>query len=142
MQADRKQYTAVLNGELLALIYMGVIAFSASKTGLSLLLFPELSALSRDVFTRARGKWASQACPSLWPRQSPRSWSIRGASYKLQRPGSYIDCGGKPHSHQTPKIYNLTGNLRRLDLSPWYLRGSKRGFGYARAQSHSAYFTS
>ena len=60
MQADRKQYTTVLKGEVLALIYMGVIAFSANKTGLSLLLFPELAALSHDVFTRPRGKWASQ----------------------------------------------------------------------------------
>jgi HPP family len=60
MQAARKQHTAVLRGELLALIYMGVIAFSARKTGFSLLLFPELAALSHDVFTRPRGKWASQ----------------------------------------------------------------------------------
>ena len=60
MQAARKQHTAVLRGEILALIYMGVIAFSARKTGFLLLLFPELAALSHDVFTRPRGKWASQ----------------------------------------------------------------------------------
>jgi len=60
MHAARKQHTAVLKGELLALIYMGAIAFSARKTGLALLLFPELAALSHDVFTRPRGKWASQ----------------------------------------------------------------------------------
>jgi hypothetical protein len=60
MQAARKQHAAVLRGEILALIYMGVIAFSARKTGFLLLLFPELAALSHDVFTRPRGKWASQ----------------------------------------------------------------------------------
>ena len=60
MQAARKQRTTVLRGEILALIYMGVIAFSARKTGFPLLLFPELAALSHDVFTRPRGKWASQ----------------------------------------------------------------------------------
>jgi hypothetical protein len=60
MQAAHKQHTAIFKGELLALIYMGVIAFSARKTGFALLLFPELAALSHDVFTRPRGKWASQ----------------------------------------------------------------------------------
>jgi hypothetical protein len=60
MQAVRKQRTTVLTGEILALIDMGAIAFSAGKTGFSLLLFPELAALSHDVFARPRGKWASQ----------------------------------------------------------------------------------
>jgi hypothetical protein len=60
MQAARKQHTTVLTGEILALIYMGAIAFSARTAGFSLLLFPELAALSHDVFTRPRGKWASQ----------------------------------------------------------------------------------
>src|SRR5580698_719975 len=60
MPIARKQHVTVLRGELLALIYMGVIAFSARKTGFSLLLFPELAALSHDVFTRPRGKWANQ----------------------------------------------------------------------------------
>ena len=60
MQAIRRQHAAVFQGEILALIYMGVIAFSARKTGFSLLLFPELAALSHDVFTRPYGKWASQ----------------------------------------------------------------------------------
>lgn len=47
-------------GEVLALVYMGTIAFLARRTGFSLLLFPELAALSHDVLTRPRGKWASQ----------------------------------------------------------------------------------
>src|SRR3984885_15073824 len=60
MQAARNHRIGVLKGEVLSLIYMGAIAFSARKTGFSLLLFPELAALSHDVFTRPRGKWASQ----------------------------------------------------------------------------------
>jgi hypothetical protein len=60
MQAADNKHKASLSGEILALIYMGVIAFSAQKTGFSLLLFPELAALSHDVFTRPQGKWASQ----------------------------------------------------------------------------------
>ena len=39
---------------------MGLIALLADRTGVSLLLFPELAALSHDVLSRPRGKWASQ----------------------------------------------------------------------------------
>lgn len=39
---------------------MGIVAFAAHLTGIYLLLFPELAALSHDVMTRPRGKWASQ----------------------------------------------------------------------------------
>jgi len=60
MQVPHKQHAAVFQGEILALIYMGAIALLAIKIGFSLLLFPELTALSHDVFTRPRGKWASQ----------------------------------------------------------------------------------
>jgi hypothetical protein len=60
MHAVDNKHRASLSGEALALIYMGIIAFSAQKTGFSLLLFPELAALSHDVFTRPQGKWASQ----------------------------------------------------------------------------------
>jgi hypothetical protein len=60
MQAARKRHTAVFQGEILPLIYMGAIALLARKIGFTLLLFPELAALSHDVFTRPRGKWASQ----------------------------------------------------------------------------------
>jgi hypothetical protein len=60
MSRGPKQHTAVFLGEILALIYMGAIVLLARKIGFSLLLFPELAALSHDVFTRPRGKWASQ----------------------------------------------------------------------------------
>jgi hypothetical protein len=46
--------------ELVAVLYMGVVALVAHASGISLLLFPELAALSHDVLTRPRGKWASQ----------------------------------------------------------------------------------
>src|SRR5271168_5031039 len=46
--------------EALAIVFMGIIAFAAHTTGVSLLLFPELAALSHDVLSRPRGKWASQ----------------------------------------------------------------------------------
>jgi len=44
---------------LVSLGFMGVIAGAASASGVALLLFPELAALSYDVFLRPRGTWAS-----------------------------------------------------------------------------------
>ena len=60
MQAARKQHVSVIQGEIIALIYMGALALSAVKIGFPLLLFPEPTALSHDVFTRPRGIWANQ----------------------------------------------------------------------------------
>src|SRR5690242_12671657 len=48
-----------LAGELLALIYIAAIAEIAYATGAFYVLFPELGALSHDVFTRPRGTWAN-----------------------------------------------------------------------------------
>jgi hypothetical protein len=48
-----------LGGELVALIYIAIIAEVAHATGAFYVLFPELGALSHDVFTRPRGTWAS-----------------------------------------------------------------------------------
>jgi len=45
--------------ELVALVYIAVIAEIAYATGAFYVLFPELGALSHDVFTRPRGTWAS-----------------------------------------------------------------------------------
>jgi len=56
----KQRTTAREMAEALAVIYMGIIAFAAHASGVSLLLFPELAALSHDVFTRPKGKWASQ----------------------------------------------------------------------------------
>ncbi len=51
---------AVLAGELVAVAYMAIITAAAHKTGVTLVLFPPLAALSHDVLTRPRGRWASQ----------------------------------------------------------------------------------
>ena len=45
-------------GELIALVYIAFIAWVAGATGAFYILFPELGALSHDVFTRPRGAWA------------------------------------------------------------------------------------
>ena len=48
----------LLIGELTALAYIGGVSEAAVLTGISYLLFPELAALSYDVFTRPTGTWA------------------------------------------------------------------------------------
>jgi hypothetical protein len=48
-----------LAAELVALVYIAVIAEIAYATGAFYVMFPELGALSHDVFTRPRGTWAS-----------------------------------------------------------------------------------
>lgn len=48
----------MLTGELTALAYVGGVSQAAVLTGISYLLFPELAALSYDVFTRPTGTWA------------------------------------------------------------------------------------
>jgi hypothetical protein len=48
-----------LGGEMLAVTFIAIIAAIANATGAWYVLFPELGALSHDVFTRPRGAWAS-----------------------------------------------------------------------------------
>ncbi len=48
-----------LAGELIALVYIAIIAEIACATGAVYVLFPELGALSHDVMTRPRGTWAN-----------------------------------------------------------------------------------
>lgn len=48
-----------LVADLLALVYIGLIAAVASLTGAFYVLFPELAALSSDVMGRPSGRWAS-----------------------------------------------------------------------------------
>src|SRR5215471_15135634 len=45
--------------ELFSLVYIAIVAETAIATGAFYILFPELGALSHDVFTRPRGSWAS-----------------------------------------------------------------------------------
>jgi hypothetical protein len=47
-----------LGAELIAIVYIALIAEIAYATGAFYVLFPELGALSHDVFTRPRGTWA------------------------------------------------------------------------------------
>lgn len=44
--------------DLAALAYIGVIAAVAEVTGAGYILFPELGALSHDMFGRPGGRWA------------------------------------------------------------------------------------
>ena len=44
---------------MLALAYIAIIAEVAIGSGAYYVLFPELAALSHDIFTRPRGSWAS-----------------------------------------------------------------------------------
>jgi hypothetical protein len=60
MEIVLKRHTVQLMAEGLAVVYMGIVAFAAHASGVSLLLFPELAALSHDVISRPNGKWASQ----------------------------------------------------------------------------------
>lgn len=55
-----QEQRSILIAEVLAVAFMGAVAAAAHRTGVNLLLFPELAALSHDVLTRPRGKWASQ----------------------------------------------------------------------------------
>ena len=47
--------------EVISLAYIAVIALVANLTGAFYIMFPELGALSHDVFTRPRGTWANSA---------------------------------------------------------------------------------
>jgi hypothetical protein len=45
--------------EIISLAYIAIIAATANATGAFYVMFPELGALSHDVFTRPRGTWAN-----------------------------------------------------------------------------------
>jgi hypothetical protein len=45
--------------EIVALVYIAIVAAVANATGAFYVMFPELGALSHDVFTRPRGTWAN-----------------------------------------------------------------------------------
>jgi len=51
--------TRRIAAEALALAYIAIVAKVAIATGAFYILFPELAALSHDIFTRPRGSWAS-----------------------------------------------------------------------------------
>lgn len=55
---EKLQRWRLLVAELIALIYIAIISEIACATGATYVLFPELGALSHDVFTRPQGTWA------------------------------------------------------------------------------------
>jgi hypothetical protein len=55
-QSSRRHRVAA---EIISLVYIAIIAAVANATGAFYVLFPELGALSHDVFTRPRGTWAN-----------------------------------------------------------------------------------
>jgi len=55
---ERKTVQSI--AEALVIVFTGAVAWMAHSTGIALLLFPELAALSHDVITRPRGQWATQ----------------------------------------------------------------------------------
>lgn len=48
-----------LFGELITVLYIGLISWIARATHIEYILFPELGALSHDIFKRPRGTWAN-----------------------------------------------------------------------------------
>ena len=59
-----------LGGELIALVYIAIIAEIACATGAVYVLFPELGALSHDVMTRPRGKSATTSAMNEWRQKA------------------------------------------------------------------------
>ncbi len=55
-----KRVSSRLLLELVVVSFMGSIAFAAHLTGMAVVLFPELAALSHDVLLRPSGEWARQ----------------------------------------------------------------------------------
>jgi hypothetical protein len=51
--------TRRMAAEAIALLYIAIVAEVAFATGAFYIMFPELGALSHDIFTRPRGSWAS-----------------------------------------------------------------------------------
>jgi hypothetical protein len=76
-----------LGGELVALAYIAIIAWTASATGAFYVLFPELGALSHDVMTRPRGTWASAP---LMLAVTPALTGVVGIAFTRALPYGYL----------------------------------------------------
>ena len=55
-----KEESSSLGVEFLVVCVMGSFAFAAQLSGIAVVLFPELAALSHDVLVRPEGEWANQ----------------------------------------------------------------------------------
>jgi hypothetical protein len=76
-----------LSAVLISLCFMGTIARAASVAGVALLLFPELAALSYDIFLRPRGTWAR----APWMLAlSPAATGVLGVLVTRQLPYSAV----------------------------------------------------
>ncbi len=76
-----------LGGELIALVYIAIIAEVALATGAFYVLFPELGALSHDVMTRPRGTWASAP---LLLAVTPALTGVVGIVFTRSLPYGYV----------------------------------------------------
>jgi hypothetical protein len=59
VRIDGLRWKRPMAAEVLALAYIAIVAEIAIATGAFYVMFPELAALSHDIFTRPRGSWAS-----------------------------------------------------------------------------------
>jgi transposase len=117
VMARRRQWA----GDLVALVYMAIIAIIAAATGAFYVLFPELGALSHDVFTRPRGRWARSPGPlqdrhmCLWLQAQARC--SQAVSRHDQRsvlgwePGSSIPERDAPHGFPGARLGRLRLSL-------------------------------
>jgi hypothetical protein len=76
-----------LGGELIALVYIAIIAEIACATGAVYVLFPELGALSHDVITRPRGTWANAP---LLLAMTPMLTGVVGIVFTRSLPYGYL----------------------------------------------------
>lgn len=76
-----------LGGELIALVYIAIIAEIALATGAFYVLFPELGALSHDVIVRPRGTWANAP---LLLAITPALTGVIGIAFTRSLPYGYL----------------------------------------------------
>ncbi len=76
-----------IGGELIALVYIAIIAEIAIATGAFYVLFPELGALSHDVMTRPRGTWANAP---LLLAITPALTGVVGIAFTRSLPYGYL----------------------------------------------------
>ena len=75
------------SGEIVAIIYIALIAAIAQRTGAYYVMFPELAALSHDVFIRPRGAWARSPVHLAF---TPVLTAIAGTFFSYAYPYGYV----------------------------------------------------
>jgi hypothetical protein len=76
-----------IGGEMIALVYIAIIAEIALATGAFYVLFPELGALSHDVMARPRGTWANAP---LLLAITPALTGVVGIAFTRSLPYGYL----------------------------------------------------